>query len=82
MIAWLEVSSNLQRRAHLAHAVDRAVLRPLADRALRAAAVLGEWQRRRRDRGELARLDPRLLRDIGITRYDALQEASKPFWKE
>jgi uncharacterized protein YjiS (DUF1127 family) len=27
-------------------------------------------------------LDERSLRDIGLTRYDALREARKPFWRE
>lgn len=37
--------------------------------------------RRVRQRHTLARLDDRSLRDIGITRTDALAEANKPFWQ-
>jgi uncharacterized protein YjiS (DUF1127 family) len=33
------------------------------------------------DRRMLATMDDRSLRDIGITRYDAFYEASKPFWR-
>ena len=36
---------------------------------------------RRRERRALAALDDRLLRDIGVTRYEAAREAEKPFWR-
>jgi uncharacterized protein YjiS (DUF1127 family) len=42
---------------------------------------LGEWRRRSRDRRALAAMSERSLRDIGLTRYDATYEASKPFWR-
>tara|TARA_Y100001934_G_C11641723_1_gene445846 strand:- start:62 stop:295 length:234 start_codon:yes stop_codon:yes gene_type:complete len=29
-----------------------------------------------------SRLDARLLRDIGITHYDAKRDAEKPFWQD
>jgi uncharacterized protein YjiS (DUF1127 family) len=38
------------------------------------------WRDRARQRRSLSQLDDRLLRDIGITRYDVLIEAGKPFW--
>jgi uncharacterized protein YjiS (DUF1127 family) len=41
------------------------------------------WMDRSRQRGrlaELADLDDHLLRDIGVTRGEALREAEKPFW--
>jgi uncharacterized protein YjiS (DUF1127 family) len=44
-------------------------------------AVLALWLRRARERHALAALDDRLLRDIGITRYDAANESQKPFWR-
>ncbi len=34
-----------------------------------------------RQRRALARLDQRLLRDVGITRADAARETRKPFWR-
>ena len=43
------------------------------------AAEVGEWRRRSRERSALAAMSDRSLRDIGITRYDAAYEASKPF---
>jgi uncharacterized protein YjiS (DUF1127 family) len=44
-------------------------------------ALVGEWFRRIESRRELAGLGYRELRDIGITRVDALREADKPFWR-
>jgi uncharacterized protein YjiS (DUF1127 family) len=48
----------------------------------RARAVVNVWRQRLRSRQELVMLDDRALRDVGLTRYDALQEARKPFWRE
>ena len=45
-------------------------------------AVLREWRRRKNGRLELARLDERMLRDIGLTRGDADREINKPIWRE
>ena len=49
---------------------------------------LGNWYKkllqcmeRRRQRRQLLRLDERMLKDIGISRADALNEARKPCWK-
>jgi uncharacterized protein YjiS (DUF1127 family) len=46
-----------------------------------AWAALARMQQRRRERRQLAELDERLLRDIGVERADALREARKPFWR-
>ena len=48
----------------------------------RVLAILREWRRRAYDRAELARLDDRMLRDIGLTRADAEFLSNKPFWRE
>jgi uncharacterized protein YjiS (DUF1127 family) len=37
---------------------------------------------RRRDRIKLARLDPHLLRDIGLDSGRVTEECAKPFWRE
>jgi uncharacterized protein YjiS (DUF1127 family) len=42
---------------------------------------LAVWQDRRRQRFTLARLDDRMLRDIGLTTVDVQHEISKPFWR-
>jgi uncharacterized protein YjiS (DUF1127 family) len=50
--------------------------------AARVYAIFGEWRRRSRDRASLARLNDRMLADIGLTRADAEYLVNKPFWKE
>ena len=44
-------------------------------------ATMQGWRQRSRERAELARLDDRMLRDIGITRGDVWREINKPFWR-
>ncbi len=46
-----------------------------------AAALLATCRRRGRDRRELARLDYRMRRDIGVTPSDVAGECAKPFWR-
>jgi uncharacterized protein YjiS (DUF1127 family) len=60
----------------------QAALEALSDAAHWVFATLGEWRRRLRERGQLARLDDRMLRDIGLTRADAQFLINKPFWRE
>jgi len=48
----------------------------------RGVALLREWRHRARSRAELATLDERMLRDIGVTRADVWRETSKPFWRQ
>ena len=48
----------------------------------RVLTTLREWRRRAHDRAELAKLDGRMLRDIGLTEADAEFLSSKPFWRE
>ena len=46
--------------------------------------ALSFWRDRSRQRSrlhELADLNDDLLRDIGVTREEALREAEKPFWR-
>ena len=40
------------------------------------------WQRRERERAQLAALTARELRDIGLSRVDVLGEVNKPFWRD
>jgi len=47
---------------------------------LRLWETLEAWAERRRGRRELAGLDDRILKDMGICSIDALKESSKPFW--
>jgi uncharacterized protein YjiS (DUF1127 family) len=39
-----------------------------------------EWHLRARSRSELITLNDLILRDIGVSHFDAKSEASKPFW--
>ena len=60
---------------------------PAAPARVRAALVrafdlLREWRRRVRSRAELAALDDRMLRDIGLNRADVWFEIDKPFWRK
>ena len=60
------------------HHRRRRVVSGLAGGAL---AMWREWRRRARDRAELANLDDRMLKDIGLTRGDAEFLSNKPFWR-
>jgi uncharacterized protein YjiS (DUF1127 family) len=44
-------------------------------------ATIRTWIARRRQRSALAELDDHLLKDIGVSREDALREVDKPFWR-
>ena len=50
------------------------VLRHLKERVV-------AWQERAQMRRGLAAMDDRLLRDIGLTRAEAVREYGKPFWR-
>lgn len=52
-----------------------------ARRRLSVIETIALWSHRVRTRRELARLDDRMLRDIGIDPYEAEREAAKPFWQ-
>ena len=43
---------------------------------------LRRWRELARQRSQLARLDERTLRDIGVSHYDARQEARRWFWDD
>lgn len=48
---------------------------------VRLAETVAVGIERRRQRLALARLDDRMLRDIGLTSADVEGEITKPFWK-
>jgi uncharacterized protein YjiS (DUF1127 family) len=60
--------------------VPRLRLQPVVTVVLDALSL---WLARRRQRDELGNRaeDAHLLKDIGITREQALREAGKPFWR-
>ena len=45
------------------------------------AATVGLWRQRLHERGELAKLDHRTVRDLGLSPGEVQFEASKPFWR-
>lgn len=55
-------------------------LPPLTRALLGAAVTVHLWELRWRTRQSLARLDDRLLKDIGLSRAEAAREWDKPFW--
>ncbi len=67
---------------------ERSSLRPTTGERLsfsgmlvRLAETIAVGLERRRQRLALARLDDRMLRDIGLTSADVEGELTKPFWK-
>jgi len=44
--------------------------------------MLRRWRQLARERGQLARLNGAALKDLGLSRADALQEAERPFWDD
>ncbi len=44
-------------------------------------ALAATWLERRSSRRALADLDERLLRDIGLSRSEAIAETAVPFWR-
>jgi uncharacterized protein YjiS (DUF1127 family) len=59
----------------------RRVLHRQRCRARNLLTLFDTWRQRSRDRQVLAMMNERELHDLGIKRYDALQEAHKPFWR-
>ena len=53
----------------------------IAKRLRDALAVIEAWRERARQRRALARLDDRMLNDIGLTREQADREICKLFWE-
>jgi uncharacterized protein YjiS (DUF1127 family) len=70
----LEASSRQNAGATAGWRLSKAALSQVA-------AILRQWRQRSRERAQLALLDERMLRDIGISRGDVLREINKPFWR-
>ena len=72
-IHWHQAQYSVRRR-NGAHA--------LSDAGNHVVATLREWRRRNRERAELAALEDKMLKDIGLTRADAEFLSNKPFWRK
>jgi uncharacterized protein YjiS (DUF1127 family) len=74
---------HLQPYRHAPGALRRrAALDALSEATQWVFATVREWRRRSRERAQLAALDDRMLKDIGLTRGDREFLANKPFWQE
>lgn len=49
--------------------------------AVKFAVCVTKWATRRRTRAALRELEPWQLRDVGLTRDEAITESSRVFWK-
>ena len=67
-------TETLTRDVAASRPAPRLSLRPLLD-------TVFLWITLARSRRDLATLDDRALRDVGIDRATAAEEASKPFWR-
>ena len=67
--------------ATLAHRAANAACNLVVSVVVGLPDTLYTWQQRHRMRRELLKLDERLLRDMGISRYDANREGRRPFWR-
>jgi uncharacterized protein YjiS (DUF1127 family) len=60
--------------------ISRDLRSGVAARLQRIVASVSLWSAQRRQLRALIELDEQQLRDIGITRDQAIDEAGKPFW--
>lgn len=74
--------ASLSRHAVIAAELSACANIPVASRvAMEVAQLVARWSHRASSRKALASLDAYMLKDIGLTREEALQEAEKPFWR-
>jgi uncharacterized protein YjiS (DUF1127 family) len=55
---------------------------PLAGTFTAFNQIFATWRQRARSRNELARLDARSLRDLGLSPGEIDFEVNKPFWRD
>lgn len=73
--------STATPRAPSAAEVLAGLARDAAGGLARAVSLVHAWQERAAMRYRLMELDERMLKDIGLSRADALSEGEKPFWR-
>ncbi len=47
----------------------------------KAAQTFSKWKNNYRSRKELSIMDSHMLKDIGLTEVDVINEVEKPFWR-
>jgi len=81
----LQLGTARQAPASFAASVLHGDVPPLAphvtSRLARALDAVLLWHERARQRRQLLQLSDAMLRDIGVSRANALGEAGKPFWR-
>jgi uncharacterized protein YjiS (DUF1127 family) len=76
----MSTSIHMLARAPLGTAAAKP--RPTSGNLVRRALdLLVEWRARGRERRELASLDDRCLRDMGLDRASVWAECEKPWWR-
>jgi uncharacterized protein YjiS (DUF1127 family) len=60
---------------------EYSLCRALGELLREVPSILRTWRKRVRERRELAGLDVRMRRDIGVTAHDVARECAKPFWR-
>ena len=65
----------------LASGVENQSRVSLSDKLRKTWAALRLWRQRARERHQLAKLPPYILKDIGLTEADRYQETRKHFWE-
>ena len=54
----------------------------IAARLKHLFAAVDTWRQRHRSSMQGARIDPRILRDLGISEAERFIEVNKPFWEQ
>jgi uncharacterized protein YjiS (DUF1127 family) len=76
-------ATHLQPYRHNPGALRRrAALEALSEASEWVFATVRLWHQRQRERAQLAALDDRMLKDIGLSHGEREFLANKPFWKE
>lgn len=68
------------RLTEFGYGAPASLLTRFAHAMISGFATLAAWQQRARERHNLAAMDERLRRDIGIGNADTYRELRKPFW--
>lgn len=61
--------------------VQRTTLPVSAKVAVQFADLCVQWADRRKSRRQLSRLPDAILKDVGLSHFQAAQEFEKPFWR-